>query len=230
MGDEVGYLRAQEEHGEAIEGLKQASADAEGRRKTSHEELLGMTAALLKTSREREAQGESDGKQLPPTAGTAWRDVAPPSSKFSDGDGGSREGERALADVEPHRDQLGRRRQDGGIAPQGRKSSFTHGSQWMVIFRTVKNGGAYLERARKLRVFSKNRGEFSLSSTVLRLSLIATRTIDVGADGNDKGSLTAHREGVTALLYERQLMTWAFPSQPLHSHVDKDRFHCSTSP
>ena len=55
-------------------------------------ELLGM-----KTSHEREAQGESGGQQSQPTVGAARRDAVPPSSEFSNDDGGSRERERVPA-------------------------------------------------------------------------------------------------------------------------------------
>ena len=41
----------------------------------------------MKTSIEREAQGESGGDQLPPTTGAAGRAAVPPSSEFSDGEG-----------------------------------------------------------------------------------------------------------------------------------------------
>ena len=41
----------------------------------------------IKTSIEREAQGESDGDQSPPTAGAAVRAAVPPSSEPSDGEG-----------------------------------------------------------------------------------------------------------------------------------------------
>ena len=60
MGDEVGVLL--EQQGLAIEELEQASAHAEEHRRTSHEELLGMMAALfLETSTDRKAHGECGG-------------------------------------------------------------------------------------------------------------------------------------------------------------------------
>ena len=61
MGDEVEGLL--EQQGLAVEELEQASAHAEEHRRTSHEELLGMMAALfLETSRDRKAHGESGGE------------------------------------------------------------------------------------------------------------------------------------------------------------------------
>ena len=41
----------------------------------------------VKTSIEREAQGESSGEQSPPTAGAAGRAAVPPSSELSDDEG-----------------------------------------------------------------------------------------------------------------------------------------------
>ena len=41
----------------------------------------------MKTSLEREAQGESSGEQPQPTAGAGGRNAVPPSSDLSDGKG-----------------------------------------------------------------------------------------------------------------------------------------------
>ena len=42
--------------------------------------------------------------------------------------------------------------------------------------------------------------------------------IEVGADGNDKETLMA--QGVSAAMYEKQLLAWVFLSQALQSIVD----------
>lgn len=76
-GDAVGDLRVQVlEQGLSLEELKQASTDAEKRRKTYRDELIGMMAVLLKTSRGHKAQRELGGQQPPPTAGAAERGAA----------------------------------------------------------------------------------------------------------------------------------------------------------
>lgn len=124
MSDDVADLRAHIlEGGLSLEELKQASADAEERRRTPHEELLRIMAALLKTSCEREAQEESGEQQSQPTAGATGRDAAPPPWEFSSGDSGSREGERAPTEAG---DQLGRRGPNWGLGPIGEESSITH--------------------------------------------------------------------------------------------------------
>ena len=51
--------------------------------------------------------------------------------------------------------------------------------------------------------------------------------VEVGADGNDKETLMAH--GVSAAMYEKQLLAWVFLSQALQSNVEKATFHRSTS-
>ena len=51
--------------------------------------------------------------------------------------------------------------------------------------------------------------------------------IDGGVDGSSKASLMAL--GVSAAMYERQLMAWMFLSQALKPDVDEARFHRSTS-
>ena len=103
------------EQGLALETLNRACAGAKERRKTSHEKLHGMMVALLKTSREREAQRESRRQQSQPIAGATRRDAAPHHRIFSDGYGGSKDDELAHAEAEPGRDLLGRRRQDRGV-------------------------------------------------------------------------------------------------------------------
>ena len=52
--------------------------------------------------------------------------------------------------------------------------------------------------------------------------------VEVGADGNDEETLMA--QGVSAAMYEKQLLAWVFLSQALQSNVDKAIFHRSTSP
>ena len=51
--------------------------------------------------------------------------------------------------------------------------------------------------------------------------------IEVGADGNDKETLMA--QGLSAAMYEKQLLAWVFLSQALQSNVEKATFHRSTS-
>lgn len=156
MGGEVGDLRAQVvlEQGFALEELdNQASEDTQRRRKTSHNELIWMTAVLLKTGRELEMRGESGGKQSPPTAAATGRDAASPSSGFSDGGGGSREGERICAEAGPLGDQPGRRGQERGLRSlkTSRPLSHTVVSARSEIFETAKNGDAsLLKGAREL--------------------------------------------------------------------------------
>lgn len=93
----------------ALEELEQASADAEERRKTSHKELFGMMAVLLKVSRDR-------GEQR----GVRWVAVATHRRC-------SRESKRIVTEAEPCRGQLGRRGQDGRLDPIGEESFFTQG-------------------------------------------------------------------------------------------------------
>ena len=52
--------------------------------------------------------------------------------------------------------------------------------------------------------------------------------VEVGAEGSDRASLVA--QGVTASMYEKQLMAWVFLSQALQTTVDQATFHRSKSP
>lgn len=110
------------EQGLGLEKLIHGSADAEDRRMSSHDELIGMMAAILKTSRERESPGGGLA---------ARRDAASPSSEFSHGDSGGRDGGRVPAEAEHRGVQLGRRGQDRGLGPIG-ESSISHTVAWMV--------------------------------------------------------------------------------------------------
>ena len=52
--------------------------------------------------------------------------------------------------------------------------------------------------------------------------------VEVGNHGNDRKSIMA--QGVSASIYERQLMARVFVSQALQTNVDKAKFNRSTSP
>ena len=68
-------------------------------------QVLEQGLALVEpTSRERETQKESGGQQSLLTTDAAGRYVVPSSSEHLDGDGGSRECERAPAEADPSGD------------------------------------------------------------------------------------------------------------------------------
>ena len=52
--------------------------------------------------------------------------------------------------------------------------------------------------------------------------------VEVGAEGIDRASLMA--QGVTASMYEKQLVAWVFLSQALQTIVDQATFHRSKYP
>ena len=227
--DEVGELRAQvQEQGLALEGLTRANADAEERRSTSHDELVLMMSALMKTTRERESQMGSGGEEQLPTDDTAGRAGVSPLSERSGGGSGSRQGGRVPAEAEPRGDQLGRRGDERGASPTGEISSTAaDGFASRQFFGIQKMAVPQLKGRENFDSFSR---QMKVYSKLYRFEAVfeSDPYVEVGADGNDRVSLKA--QGVKGPMYERQLMAWAFLSQALQSKVDQSTFHRSKSP
>jgi len=224
MGDELDDLRAVvSEQGLALQVLQQAAADAEERQKSSHTELLEMMATLLRTSRETEAQRKSGREQGLPTVDTAGRDAVSPSLDHSDDGTGSRKEERGgTAGAGGTESQLGGREQDWGVGPSGELS--LRGRPFLgqpkLAIPVLKGRENFDTFSKQMRVYAKLHG----FETVFE----SDPYVEVGADGSDRASMMV--QGVTASMYERQLMAWVFLSQALQSNVDKAAFHRSTSP
>ena len=194
------YLQAPvPEQGAALEELRRETADAEERRKASHEELMGMITTLSeKNSLDRRVQEETGGRQELTTKGAAGSEVAPPPSEAGAGRWG---GERPsnTNDGLGGRLFVGQPRMTVPILKV--RENFENFSKQMKVYATLHCFDTVFEH---------------------------DPYIVVGADASSKTSLMAL--GVSAAMYERQLVAWVFLSQSLKSDVDEAKFHRSASP
>ena len=149
-------------------------------------------AAVLKTSRESEAQQTSGREQKIPPAETAGGDAVSPSLDCSEYGTRSRKEERGCAaGVDPTRGQHGGRGQDGGIGPSGELSiTAAEGlrsppflGQPKMAIPVLKNRGNFDTVLKQMRAYAKLHG--------FDVVFDNDPCVDVGEDGKDKESLMA---------------------------------------
>ena len=226
MGDKLGGRSS--EQGLAFRGLSKVAADAEERQQSSHAELPEMMASLLKNDREGGGQQKSGGERKLSAVGTAGRDAVSPSlDRFDDGTG-SQEERGDAAEADPTGVILAVEGKIGAmpfqVSPQSLRGIFFRIGSFLgqpkMAVPTLKGRDNFDSLSKQVRVYIKLHGFESI--------LDNDSYIEVGAEGSDRASLMA--QGVTASMYEKQLMARVFLSQALQTTVDQATFYRSKSP
>ena len=144
-----------------------------------------------------------------------------PSLERSDDGTGSRKEERGggAAEADSTGGQLGGRGRDWGFGPTGELSNTaaTEGLRSQSFLGQPKMAIPILKGRENVDIFSK---QMRVYAKLHRFETVfeSDPYIEVGADDNDKETLMA--QGVSAAMYEKQLLAWVFLSQALQSGRD----------